>query len=111
VHAIRVNQQERLMKKPLLAVVLLIEAGCASTTHYPPEGNVSAKDYQHVSGVYERRSAAAEAAMLVGTASVSAAAGGTAVPGNPNMRTYTVLVPNATYTMPQGCEFLDGSNP
>ncbi|MBK8288820.1 MAG: hypothetical protein IPK95_09475 [Cellvibrionales bacterium] len=23
------------MKKPLLAVVLLIEAGCASTTHYP----------------------------------------------------------------------------
>lgn len=99
------------MKKMLLPAVLLLSAGCAATGDYPPAGNVSAKNYQHVSGVYSRRSAAAEAAVLVGTAGISAAAGGTSVPGNPNMRTYTAVVPGAAYSLPAGCEMLSGEKP
>lgn len=99
------------MKKLLLICMFFAEAGCSDTSSYPPEGNVSAKDYQHVSGVYERRNAAAEAAMIVGSATVSAAAGGTAVPGNSSMRNYTVIVPNTAYKLPDGCELLDGSKP
>lgn len=97
------------MKKLGFIFTCILEVGCTTATHYPPEGNVSAENYQHVSGVYQRRSAAAETAMLVGTAAISATAGGTAVPGNPDMRSYTVLVPNTNYTLPEGCELLDGS--
>lgn len=99
------------MKKTLFTLALLAQAGCTSITNYPPEGNVRAEDYQHVSGVYVRRNASTETAILVGSASVSAAAGGTQVPGNPTMRSYTVLVPNQSYKLPEGCEILDGSNP
>src|SRR6478752_4463628 len=83
------------MKHRLLPAVFLLLAGCAATGNQPPTGNVNAKDYQHVSGVYSRRSAAAEAAVLVGTAGISAAAGGTPVSGNSNMRTYTAVAPSA----------------
>ncbi len=105
------------MKKALILIPLLSVAGCASTGNYPAEGNVAAKDYQHVSGVKERRSAAAETATLIGTATVSAtaavAAGGTPVAGNPDMRRYTVTLPNTskTYDLPEGCQLLDGSTP
>lgn len=99
------------MKKILFTIALLTQVGCTSISHYPPEGNVSAESYQHVSGVYNRRNASTETAILVGSATVSAATGGTQAPGNPAMRTYTVLVPNPAYKLPEGCEILDGSNP
>lgn len=98
------------MKKILAIAAFSTQVGCTTAHHYPAEGNVSAKEYQHVSGVHERRSAAAETAMLVGSATVSAAAGGTAVPGSPNMRTYTIVIPNLTNPLPEGCEVLTGNN-